>query len=88
MADYDLVVIGAGSGGLAAVQRAASYGARCTVIEHGRLGGTCVNVGCLMMCSYSGAANSVACQWPRGITPRPGAIMVPVGLLAGWPAAE
>ena len=47
MADYDLVVIGAGSGGLAAVQRAASYGARCAVIEHGRLGGTCVNVGCV-----------------------------------------
>ena len=47
MADYDLIVIGAGSGGLAAVQRAVSYGARCAVIEHGRLGGTCVNVGCV-----------------------------------------
>lgn len=47
MADYDLVVIGAGSGGLAAVQRAASYGAHCAVIEHGKLGGTCVNVGCV-----------------------------------------
>ena len=47
MADYDLIVIGAGSGGLAAVQRAASYGARCAVIENGKLGGTCVNVGCV-----------------------------------------
>ena len=47
MVDYDLIVIGAGSGGLAAVQRAASYGARCAVIEHARLGGTCVNVGCV-----------------------------------------
>jgi len=45
--DYDLVVIGAGSGGLAAVQRAASYGAKCAVIEHGPMGGTCVNVGCV-----------------------------------------
>jgi len=45
--DYDLVVIGAGSGGLAAVQRAASYGAKCVVIEHGPMGGTCVNVGCV-----------------------------------------
>lgn len=44
---FDLVVIGAGSGGLAAVQRAASYGARCVVIEHGPMGGTCVNVGCV-----------------------------------------
>lgn len=44
---FDLIVIGAGSGGLAAVQRAASYGARCAVIETGKLGGTCVNVGCV-----------------------------------------
>ena len=45
--EYDLVVVGAGSGGLAAVQRAASYGAKCAVIESGPLGGTCVNVGCV-----------------------------------------
>ncbi len=44
---YDLVVIGGGSGGLAAAQRAAEYGARALVIERGRLGGTCVNVGCV-----------------------------------------
>jgi glutathione reductase (NADPH) len=46
-ADYDLIVIGAGSGGLACVQRAAEYGARTLLIEMGRLGGTCVNVGCV-----------------------------------------
>jgi glutathione reductase (NADPH) len=45
--DYDLIVIGGGSGGLAAAQRAASHGARVAIIEHGRLGGTCVNVGCV-----------------------------------------
>ena len=46
--DYDLIVIGGGSGGLAASQRAAEYGARCLVIERDtRLGGTCVNVGCV-----------------------------------------
>ncbi len=44
---FDLVVIGGGSGGLAAAQRAAEYGARVALIESGRLGGTCVNVGCV-----------------------------------------
>src|ERR1700722_9648778 len=44
---FDLVVIGGGSGGLAGAQRAAEYGARVALIESGRLGGTCVNVGCV-----------------------------------------
>jgi glutathione reductase (NADPH) len=44
---YDLVVIGGGSGGLAAAQRAAEYGARVALVESGALGGTCVNVGCV-----------------------------------------
>ena len=44
---FDLVVIGGGSGGLAAAQRAAECGARAVLIESGRLGGTCVNVGCV-----------------------------------------
>jgi glutathione reductase (NADPH) len=44
---YDLLAIGGGSGGIATANRAARYGARCAVIEAGRLGGTCVNVGCV-----------------------------------------
>ncbi len=44
---YDLLAIGGGSGGLAASKRAAEYGAKTAVIEAGRLGGTCVNVGCV-----------------------------------------
>jgi len=44
---YDLIVLGGGSGGLAAAQRAAEYGVRVAVFEAGRLGGTCVNVGCV-----------------------------------------
>ncbi len=44
---FDLVVIGGGSGGLAAAQRAAEYGARVALVESGPLGGTCVNVGCV-----------------------------------------
>lgn len=44
---YDLIALGAGSGGLSVAERAARYGARCAVIERGPLGGTCVNVGCV-----------------------------------------
>jgi glutathione reductase (NADPH) len=44
---YDLIVIGGGSGGIAMANRAASYGAKVALIEPGRLGGTCVNVGCV-----------------------------------------
>jgi glutathione reductase (NADPH) len=46
-AKYDLIVIGGGSGGIAMANRAASYGAKVALIEPGRLGGTCVNVGCV-----------------------------------------
>lgn len=45
--DLDFLVIGAGSGGLAAAQRAAEYGAKVAIVESGRLGGTCVNLGCV-----------------------------------------
>ena len=44
---FDLLVIGGGSGGLAAAQRAVEYGARVALFEPARLGGTCVNVGCV-----------------------------------------
>ncbi|ACL71230.1 glutathione-disulfide reductase [Thioalkalivibrio sulfidiphilus HL-EbGr7] len=44
---FDLIAIGGGSGGLSVAERAARYGARCAVVESGRLGGTCVNVGCV-----------------------------------------
>ena len=45
--DYDLFVIGAGSGGVRASRISASYGARVAVAESMFLGGTCVNVGCV-----------------------------------------
>jgi Pyruvate/2-oxoglutarate dehydrogenase complex, dihydrolipoamide dehydrogenase (E3) component, and related enzymes len=45
--DFDLIVIGAGSGGLAASFRAATHGARVALLAEGPLGGTCVNVGCV-----------------------------------------
>lgn len=45
--DFDLVVMGAGSGGLATSKRAASYGARVAIVEDDRVGGTCVIRGCV-----------------------------------------
>jgi glutathione reductase (NADPH) len=44
---YDYIAIGGGSGGLATAQRAADHGARVALVEPHRLGGTCVNVGCV-----------------------------------------
>ena len=45
--DYDLFVIGAGSGGVRAARVAAGFGARVAIAEERYLGGTCVNVGCV-----------------------------------------
>ena len=45
--DFDLLTLGAGSGGVAASRRAALHGARVAVVEGGRVGGTCVIRGCV-----------------------------------------
>src|SRR6185436_17734071 len=45
--DFDLIVLGAGSGGVAASRRAALHGARVAIVEGGRIGGTCVIRGCV-----------------------------------------
>jgi glutathione reductase (NADPH) len=45
--DFDLFVIGAGSGGVRAARMSATHGARVAVAENRALGGTCVNVGCV-----------------------------------------
>src|ERR1700744_5970296 len=54
---FDLISIGGGSGGLGGAQRAAEYGAKSAVIEPHRLGGTCVNVGCVPKKVMWNAAN-------------------------------
>jgi glutathione reductase (NADPH) len=83
---YDLLVIGGGSGGLAAAKRAASHGARAAVADPGPLGGTCVNVGCVpkkVMWNAAGIAEAFrdgpgygfeaaepALDWPRLVANR------------------
>jgi glutathione reductase (NADPH) len=47
MADYDLFVVGAGSGGVRAARMAAAYGARVAIAEEYKVGGTCVIRGCV-----------------------------------------
>jgi len=44
---YDLIAIGAGSGGLAVAEKAAQYGKKVAVVEANKMGGTCVNNGCV-----------------------------------------
>ena len=45
--DYDLIVIGAGSGGVRAARISAGYGAKVAIVEENRPGGTCVLRGCI-----------------------------------------
>ncbi|MCP9850072.1 glutathione-disulfide reductase [Cyanobium sp. Morenito 9A2] len=70
---WDLVVIGAGSGGLAAAKRAAAHGARVALIEGDRVGGTCVIRGCVpkKLLVYGSAyretlANATSFGWELG----------------------
>ena len=44
---YDLIVIGAGSGGVRSARIASSHGAKVAIVEGNKFGGTCVNVGCV-----------------------------------------
>ena len=46
MTDYDFLIIGAGTGGMAAAKKAADYGAKVAIIEKEKVGGTCLNRGC------------------------------------------
>lgn len=67
MADFDLFVIGAGSGGVACARRAAAHGARVAIAEASRVGGTCVIRGCVpkKLMRY-GAAHGEAIRDARG----------------------
>ncbi len=78
MADtYDLIVLGAGSGGLAVSFRAARHGARVAMLDPGALGGTCVNVGCVPKKSLWFAAqiaHAMQLAGPYGFDVGPGAL--------------
>jgi glutathione reductase (NADPH) len=57
MADFDLFVIGAGSGGVRTARLAAGFGAKVAIAEDRYMGGTCVNVGCVPKKLYSFASH-------------------------------
>lgn len=64
---YDLIAIGAGSGGLSVAERASAHGARCAVVESDDLGGTCVNRGCVpKKVMWYGASLAHALEDARG----------------------
>lgn len=80
---FDYLVIGGGSGGVSTARRAASYGAKVLLIESHRLGGTCVNVGCVpkkVMWNASDLATKVT------VHAREYNIDAPTKLTFDWPA--
>lgn len=79
--NYDLIVLGAGSGGIAGAIRAARHGARVALLEPRALGGTCVNVGCVPKKAMWLAAELAEAQHLAGIV---GFDLVPGRL--DWPA--
>ncbi|HSR54652.1 MAG TPA: FAD-dependent oxidoreductase [Alphaproteobacteria bacterium] len=56
--DTDLCIIGGGSGGLSVAAGAAQMGARCVLVEHGKMGGDCLNYGCVPSKSLIAAAQA------------------------------
>ena len=76
---FDLFVIGGGSGGVRAARMAAQRGARVALAEGSRMGGTCVNVGCIPKKLYSYAAGYAEAfeeargfgwRWPQAAAPQ------------------
>lgn len=75
--NYDFLIIGGGSAGFAAAIKASELGAKAAIIESGKLGGTCVNVGCVpsktliraaekcYQCSYSKFKGIALCPPPE-----------------------
>jgi pyruvate/2-oxoglutarate dehydrogenase complex dihydrolipoamide dehydrogenase (E3) component len=68
-ARYDLVVIGAGTAGLVAAAGAAGLGARVALVERDRMGGDCLNVGCVPSKALIRAARAWATVDSRAARP-------------------
>ena len=70
---FDLVVLGAGSGGLASAKRAARHGAKVAIVEGDRVGGTCVIRGCVpnapLVTSTTTRAGHLLSQRPPPLQP-------------------
>ncbi|HSW24679.1 MAG TPA: glutathione-disulfide reductase [Burkholderiaceae bacterium] len=86
--DFDLIVLGAGSGGVAASRRAALHGAKVAIVEAGRVGGTCVLRGCvpkklLMYAAQYGDAMAEAAGYGWQLPPD-----LPAFGMAAWQAAK
>ena len=83
--DYDYLVFGGGSGGIASAKRAAGYGKKVAIVERARLGGTCVNVGCVpkkimyIAASIADTLNHDASQY---------CFSVPKNTKVNWPALK
>jgi glutathione reductase (NADPH) len=74
---FDLIVIGGGSGGLAAAIRASKHGAKVALLEPKELGGTCVNVGCVPKKAMWYAAQMAEAQYiamDYGFHDKPGSL--------------
>jgi glutathione reductase (NADPH) len=86
--DFDLITLGAGSGGVAASRRAAAHGARVAVIEGSRVGGTCVIRGCVpkKLLMYAAQLGDALREAPHyGWSPSPAG---PTFEMARWAAAK
>ena len=82
--NFDLIVIGGGSGGVRAARMAATRGAKVAMVESGAMGGTCVNVGCIPKKLYSYAAGyAESFAEARGY-----GWQVPQGLALDWSALK
>lgn len=86
--DFDLIVLGAGSGGVAASRRAALHGAKVAIVEAGRVGGTCVLRGCvpkklLMYAAQYGDAMAEAAGYGWQVP-----VNLPAFEMAAWQAAK
>ena len=67
MADFDIAVIGAGAAGLSVTAVAAQLGLRVALVERGRMGGDCLNTGCVPSKALLASAHAVRAARGAGV---------------------